>query len=193
MSRKRPTIAYGFRQMAGDMASDVRGYAKGNALRGVVSVLFRPGLKLLLSVRWNRWIFANGALRWLSPLTEYLQYRRYSCQISPTAEIARGVKFPHPIGIVIGHGVRVESGAYIFQQVTLGGIGDQGDGTDYPCIGAGVILYAGVKVIGPVRIGPGTRVGANAVVTKDLPGSVTAAGVPARILAKSTPLDEAIT
>jgi serine O-acetyltransferase len=84
---------------------------------------------------------------------------------------------PHPNGIVIHPDVEIGPNCLIFQQVTLG---SNGRGT--PTIGGRVDIGAGAKVIGAVTIGPQAQIGANSVVTCDVPPYASAAGIPARIL-----------
>jgi serine O-acetyltransferase len=94
--------------------------------------------------------------------------------------IGRRLQLPHPTGIVIGHGVTIEDDVTILQNVTLGHLGD-GSGADaYPVIKSGSAIYAGAKIIGAVVVGPNAKIGANAVVLKDVPEGNAAIGVPAK-------------
>lgn len=103
--------------------------------------------------------------------------------ISPKATIAAGLRLPHPFAIVIGEGVEIEEDVTIFQSVTLGGrkLGDWKDG-NYPTIGSGTVIFAGAVVVGKVRIGKNCVIGANSVVTHDIPDGATAVGAPARVV-----------
>lgn len=92
--------------------------------------------------------------------------------VSPHAEIGRGVYFYHGLGTVIGKGTRIGEGALICQGVTTAG----------GSIGAHVSLWAGAKVIGRVTIGDRSEVGANAVVVADVPADCIVGGIPARVL-----------
>lgn len=105
-----------------------------------------------------------------------------SCDISPLAEIQKGVRFPHPTGIVIGDGVQIGTGTKIWQQVTLGSHGKADGGVVYPIVGEGVRIYAKASIIGGARIGDSAIIGAHSLVLCDVPEGKTAAGVPARIL-----------
>jgi serine O-acetyltransferase len=103
------------------------------------------------------------------------------------ARIGPRLRLGHPNGVVIGHGVIVGPDVTILQQVTLGGPGREirTEGARYPRIGRGVNLYAGAKVLGPVTVGEGASVGANAVVLADVPPDCLAVGVPARVVARA--------
>ncbi|HSI50556.1 MAG TPA: serine acetyltransferase [Ideonella sp.] len=143
-----------------------------------------PGLACLLRSR--EWLSSHGCRR-LADRANLLIERRYGCYISTSARIAPGVKFPHPVGIVIGEGVVVGARAVIYQHVTLGG-GRRGDGGSdrYPVLGDDVTVFAGAAVVGKVNVGARTTIGANAVVLSDLPEACTAVGVPARVLRRSS-------
>ncbi|HIJ70842.1 MAG TPA: hypothetical protein HPP87_05695 [Planctomycetes bacterium] len=102
----------------------------------------------------------------------------------PESRIGPGLQLPHPNGVVIGAGVTIGEGVTIYQQVALGGrgkVGFKADASDYPQIGSFVTIYAGAKIIGAIKIGPGSHIGANAVVLKDVPADSVAVGVPAKI------------
>ncbi|WP_160796552.1 DapH/DapD/GlmU-related protein [Shewanella insulae] len=109
--------------------------------------------------------------------------RKYACYLSQKAIVGRNIKFPHPVGIVIGDGVTIAEDAIIYQNVTLGAarVGEGVKGL-YPKIGKDVVIFAGAKVIGGITIGDGAVIGANSVVTKDIPANVSAVGIPARIV-----------
>lgn len=109
--------------------------------------------------------------------------KKYGIYISHKAHVPSSTDFPHPIAVVIGEGVRLGENVTIYQNVTLGGArrGDWQAG-NYPDVGADTVIFAGAVVVGKVRIGRGCIIGANAVVTKDVPDFATAVGVPAKVL-----------
>jgi serine O-acetyltransferase len=119
----------------------------------------------------------------LALLVELRIQKRFGVFVSRYARIAPSVSFPHPTGIVIGEGVVIAHNVTVYQNVTLGGarMGDWHQG-NYPEIGAGTVLFAGVVAVGKLHIGQNCVIGANAVVLQDLPDNAVAAGAPARIV-----------
>lgn len=109
--------------------------------------------------------------------------RKFACYLSAKAIVGDDIKFPHPVGIVIGDGVRLSDRVTIYQNVTLGAA-RAGDGVKglYPKVGNDVVIFSGAKIIGNITIGDGAVIGANSVVTKDVPSYVSVAGVPAKIV-----------
>ena len=92
-----------------------------------------------------------------------------------TCQLGGGLLIPHPNGIVIHPDAQIGPNCLLFQQVT---IGDANGGV--PRLGGHVDVGAGARVIGPIEIGDHARIGANAVVTSDVPAGVTVIGIPAR-------------
>jgi len=87
------------------------------------------------------------------------------------------------MGIVIGSRTRIGERAYILHGVTLGGLeGKRRGEQSQPFLGEGVLIGAGAKILGPVRIGNNVRIGANAVVLCDAPDDSVLVGVPARVV-----------
>ena len=107
-------------------------------------------------------------------------------EIHPAAKIGQRVFMDHGFGIVIGETAKIGNDVTIYQGVTLGGImpsiesAKQRNQKRHPTIGNNVIIGSGAQVLGPIKIGDSSRIGANSVVTKDVPKNVTVAGVPAR-------------
>ncbi len=96
-----------------------------------------------------------------------------TCQI-PT-RYWHSVKFPHPVGIVIGDGVRIGKNVQIYQNVTIGLRSH--DAKDYPEIEDDVFIYTGAMILGGIRIGRGSEIGAHAIVTHDVPPGSLVKGV----------------
>lgn len=102
-------------------------------------------------------------------------------EIHPAAKIEAGVFIDHGMGVVIGETAEVHKGTVIYQGVTLGGTGKE-RGKRHPTIMENVTLSAGAKVLGGFTVGEGAKIGAGAVVLKEVPPYATVVGVPARIV-----------
>jgi serine O-acetyltransferase len=98
--------------------------------------------------------------------------------IDPHCRIGTGLMLPHPNGVIFHGDAVIGSNCMIMQQVTVGMIGDG----EYPVVGDEVYIGAGAKILGRVRVGNGSRIGAMAVVLQDVPAGCTAVGVPARVI-----------
>jgi serine O-acetyltransferase len=105
--------------------------------------------------------------------------RIFAVDINPAARIGIGIMLDHGTGIVIGETAVVGDNCSILQNVTLGGTGKE-TGDRHPKIGANVLLSVGAKVLGHIKVGDCSRVGAGSVVLKDVPPRTTVAGVPAK-------------
>jgi len=118
--------------------------------------------------------------------------RRFGCYFHINAEVGPGINLPHPIGIVVGEGVKIGAGCKLYQHVTLGGrrLGDWRAG-NYPQLGDHVVVFCGAAILGSVRVGDGATIGANAVVLDSVPSCQVAVGVPARVVERPGPLAEA--
>lgn len=102
-------------------------------------------------------------------------------EIHPAAKIAPGVFIDHGQGVVIGETAEVGTGTVLYQGCTLGGTGKQ-TGKRHPTVGEYCVISAGAKVLGDIKIGNHAKVGAGAVVLRDVPENATVVGVPARIV-----------
>ncbi|MDR3409459.1 MAG: serine O-acetyltransferase [Formivibrio sp.] len=115
--------------------------------------------------------------RFLSHFTRFLT----GIEIHPGATIGRRVFIDHGMGIVIGETAEIGDDCTLYHGVTLGGTSWQA-GKRHPTLEAGVIIGAGAKILGPITLHAGAKVGSNAVLVKDVPAGATAVGIPARIL-----------
>ncbi len=107
--------------------------------------------------------------------------RRWAVEIHPAAKIGRGVFIDHGAGVVIGETAVVGDNVTLYQGVTLGGTGKH-TGKRHPTVCDDVMISAGAKILGPVVIGKGSKVGAGSVVLKNVPPYSTVVGVPGRIV-----------
>lgn len=106
------------------------------------------------------------------------QLLKYSCDISYQAKIGKNIRFPHPLGIVIGVGSVIEDNVMIWQNVTLGSKG--ADTKAYPHIRSNVKIFSAAQIIGGINVGENSRVGAFSLVLKNIPDNSTAVGIPAQ-------------
>lgn len=106
-------------------------------------------------------------------------------EIHPGAKIGKGLFIDHGMGVVIGETSEVGDNVTIYHGVTLGGTGKD-KGKRHPTVGNNVVIGSGAKVLGPIYIGDGAKIGANSVVLKDVPAFSTAVGVPAKIILKNS-------
>jgi serine O-acetyltransferase len=109
-----------------------------------------------------------------------------SVDIHPGATIGEGLFIDHALGVVIGETAEIGTDVTIYQGVTLGGTSLE-RGKRHPTIGDRVTIGAGAKVLGPVTVGSGSRIGANAVVVRDVPPDSVVVGVPGQVIARSRP------
>ena len=124
---------------------------------------------------------------WISGRRDFAYYlqsqasRIFAVDIHPNVQIGKGILIDHGTGIVIGETAVIGDNVSILQEVTLGGNGKE-SGDRHPKIGDNVLLSAGAKVLGNIRIGNCSRVAAGSVVLKEVPPNTTVAGVPAKIV-----------
>lgn len=143
-------------------------------------LLCYPGLHALLLYRvahflWNKNFFTLG--RFVSSFARFLT----GVDIHPAARIGRRLFIDHATGLVIGETAEIGDDVTLYHGVTLGGTSCN-KGKRHPTLCDRVIVGAGAKLLGPIRIGSDARIGSNAVVLKDVPDNATAVGVPARII-----------
>ncbi|GAA1658990.1 serine O-acetyltransferase EpsC [Microbacterium flavum] len=148
------------------------------ARSGVEIAVLYSGLHAIWSYRIAHALWERGLrfpARALSQLTRWLT----GVEIHPGAVIGRRFFIDHGMGVVIGETAEVGDDVMLYHGVTLGGR-TRDAGKRHPTLGDGVAVGAGAKILGPVVIGAGSAVGANAVVTRDAPEDSVLVGVPAK-------------
>ncbi len=143
-----------------------------------------PGFHALLVHRLAHWLWGLH-LKWLARLVSHVGRFLTGIEIHPGARIGRRFFIDHGMGVVIGETAEVGDDCTLYHGVTLGGT-SWNKGKRHPTLGNGVVLGAGAKILGPITIGDGARVGSNAVVVKSVPPGATAIGIPAHILEKES-------
>ena len=141
-----------------------------------------PGFHALLVHRLAHWLW-GARCKWLARFTSHLGRWLTGIEIHPSARIGRRFFIDHGMGVVIGETSEIGDDCTLYHGVTLGGT-SWNKGKRHPTLGDSVVIGAGAKILGPITIGAGARIGSNAVVVKDVPPGATAIGIPARILEK---------
>lgn len=162
--------------------------ARDPAAKGTAEIILcYPGFHALLFYRLSHWLWELG-LRLLGRFISHVGKILTGIEIHPGAEIGRRFVIDHGTGVVVGETSVVGDDVTLYHAVTLGGIspavdsGSQVGVKRHPTIMDGAIIGSGAAVLGPITVGEGARVGSNSVVTKDVPASVTAVGIPAQVI-----------
>ena len=156
-------------------------FERDPAARSTLEVLAcYPGLHALTLHRLSHWLWGHR-LRWLARFSSHLTRWVTGIEIHPGATIGRRVFIDHGMGVVIGETAVIGDECTLYHGVTLGGT-SWNKGKRHPTLAPGVVIGAGAKVLGPITIGEGAKVGSNAVVVRDVPPGATAVGIPARIV-----------
>jgi serine O-acetyltransferase len=176
-----------FARLREDIASV---FDRDPAARNTLEVLLNyPGIHANLFHRlahrlwgWN----LKGLARFVSSIGRFMT----GIEIHPGARIGRRFFIDHGMGVVIGETAEIGDDVTLYHGVTLGGT-SWNAGKRHPTLGNGVVVGAGAKVLGPILIADGAKIGSNAVVTKPVPAGATAVGNPARIILPKQEVDPA--
>jgi serine O-acetyltransferase len=139
-----------------------------------------PGFHALQLHRLAHALWQAG-FQWAGRFVSHLSRFFTGIEIHPGATIGRRVFIDHGMGVVIGETAEIGDDCTLYHGVTLGGT-SWDKGKRHPTLGRGVVIGAGAKVLGPILIGDGAKIGSNAVVVRDVPPEATAVGIPARIV-----------
>ena len=145
------------------------------------------GVHAIWHYRAAHWLWTHGFKTYGRLWSQYGR-RRTGIEIHPGAILGRRLFIDHGMGVVIGETAEIGDDVMLYHGVTLGGRQREG-GKRHPTIGDGVAVGAGAKVLGPITIGAGSVIGANAVVTRDAPADSILVGVPAKPRVKREGLD----
>jgi serine O-acetyltransferase len=143
-------------------------------------LLYFKGFQALATHRFAHVLWQSGR-RDLGLFLQSQSSRIFAVDIHPAARIGLGIMIDHGTGIVIGETAVIGDNTSLLHAVTLGGSGKE-TGDRHPKIGANVMIGAGAKVLGNIRVGDCSRVAAGSVVLKDVPANTTVAGVPAKVV-----------
>ena len=157
--------------------------ARDPAAKSDVEILFLySGVHALLAYRVSHKLYVGKhyfSARMISQLARFLT----GIEIHPGATIGKGLFIDHGMGVVIGETTEIGDHCTLYQGVTLGGTGKD-TGKRHPTLGDNVMVGAGAKVLGPFKIGSGTKIASGAVVLEEIPENSTAVGIPARVVRK---------
>ena len=168
-----------FRNIKEDIASV---FDRDPAARTTFEVLTcYPGLhaRLLHRLRNSLW---HAYLKWLARFLSYLTRGFTGIEIHPGATIGRRFFIDHGMGVVIGETAIIGDDVTLYHGVTLGGTAWHA-GKRHPTVGNGVVVGAGAKILGPIRVGDRARIAANSVVIEAVPAGATVVGIPGRVVA----------
>jgi serine O-acetyltransferase len=139
-----------------------------------------PGFHAMLFHRLAHRLWGGG-FKWLARFVSHVGRGLTGIEIHPGASIGRRFFIDHGMGVVIGQTAEIGDDCTLYHGVTLGGT-SWSPGKRHPTLGNGVVVGAGAKILGPITIGDGAKIGSNAVVVKAVPSGATAIGIPARIV-----------
>ena len=140
------------------------------------------GFQALQSYRVAHWLWGKDR----RPLAHYLQSRiseAFDVDIHPAARIGKGILIDHGTSVVIGETAVIGDDVSMLHEVTLGGTGKE-TGDRHPKVGNGVLIGAGAKILGNIKIGEGSKIAAGSIVLNEVPPHSTVAGIPARVVGK---------
>ncbi|XXM71417.1 serine O-acetyltransferase [Lysinibacillus sphaericus] len=174
-----------FNQFINDLKAVLeRDPAANNAME---VICFYPGFQALVLYRISHWFYSKKLI-FLSKGIAYMSRFITGVEIHPAAKLGKGIFIDHGMGVVIGETAEVGDNVIIYHGSTLGGTGKD-VGKRHPTVGNNVVISAGAKVLGPLKIGDNSKIGAGSVVLKNIPENSTVVGIPGRIVKRSPAYD----
>lgn len=165
-------------------------FQRDPAARNIFEVVTTyPGLHAVIAHRLSHRLWQVG-LKWLARFVSMLSRWLTGIEIHPGATIGRRFFIDHGMGVVIGETAQIGDDCTLYHGVTLGGT-SWDKGKRHPTLENDVVVGAGAKVLGPITLATGSRVGSNSVVVKDVLAGMTVVGVPGRIVEKPSNEDVA--
>ncbi len=163
-------------------------FERDPAARNVFEVLTAyPGIHAVMMHRVAHRLW-HWRLKWLARMLSTLARWLTGIEIHPGATIGRRFFIDHGMGVVIGETAEIGDDCTLYHGVTLGGT-SWDKGKRHPTLENDVVVGAGAKVLGPITLGAGCRVGSNAVVVNDVPAGATAVGIPAHVASRRPDAD----
>tara|TARA_B100000686_G_scaffold3299_1_gene3496 strand:+ start:309 stop:1025 length:717 start_codon:yes stop_codon:yes gene_type:complete len=154
---------------------------KDPAARNATEVLFLyPGVHALIVYRLTHWLWKKGLKFIARGLSQFARWVT-GIEIHPAAVIGKRFFIDHGMGVVIGETSKIGDNVFVYQGVTLGGLATK-KGKRHPTVSDDVVIGAGAKVLGPIKIGCYTKIGSGSVVLQDVPEYSTVIGVPGRVV-----------
>ena len=179
--------------MFNTIREEIRGIKERDpaARSSIEVILCYPGFHAITMHRIASWLWRRG---WRVPgrLISHVGRFLTGIEIHPAAKIGQRFFVDHGMGVVVGETAEIGKDVTLYHDVTLGGVSPAVDSDSqreqkrHPTLLDGVIVGSGAQVLGPITVGRGARIGANSVVTKDVPEGVTVVGIPGRAIPRLT-------
>lgn len=164
-------------------------FERDPAARSVLeTILTCPGFQAIVFHRLNHWLWQKK-LYLIARMTAHVARFMTGIEIHPGAVIGNRFFIDHGMGIVIGETAEIGDDVSIYHGVTLGGT-TWNKGKRHPTLKDNVVVGAGAKILGPITVSEGARIGCNAVVVKDVPAEATVVGVPGHVIIKKDTTDK---
>lgn len=177
-----------FRTMLDKLKADIERYVVMDNQPWLLVLLNCQGVWIMAQYRFSRWVHTRVYLPGIRQVLKIFcaVWRKLieittSSEFPNKAEIGKGLFIPHAVGITIYVDTKIGEYCNLSQHVTIG-VGGRGEKRGTPKVGDRVYIGPGARIFGPITIGNDVAIGANAVVTKDLPDNAVAVGVPAKII-----------